>query len=84
MYDVGRHRESFQERALDSGNAAKVLTGEEEFVHWEKYRVDTPYQQCLFAQNRNFNASCPTRGLTDVLLMTPKVGELKFVSGFAN
>lgn len=35
-------------------------------------------------QNAIFTASCPTRALTEVLLITPKVGELKLVSGLAN
>jgi hypothetical protein len=36
------------------------------------------------AQNESFSASCTTRGLTAVLLMTPNVGEVKLVSGLAN
>jgi|SRR6185369_3887776 len=35
-------------------------------------------------QKANFRTSCPTRGFTAVLLMTPNVGEVKFASGFAN
>jgi hypothetical protein len=35
-------------------------------------------------QNASFRASWITRGLTAVLLMTPNVGEVKFVSGLAN
>jgi len=27
---------------------------------------------------------CPTRAFTDVLLMTPNVGDVKLLSGFAN
>jgi hypothetical protein len=32
----------------------------------------------------NLSANCTTRALTDVLLITPKVGEEKLLSGFAN
>src|SRR5271154_5890511 len=35
-------------------------------------------------QKVSFTTSCPTRGLTEVLPMTPKVAELKLLSGSAN
>jgi hypothetical protein len=38
----------------------------------------------LTGQKLNFTANCPTLGLTEVLLMTPKVAELKLLSGSAN
>lgn len=38
----------------------------------------------LSVQKLNFSANCPTLGLTEVLLMTPKVAELKLLSGSAN
>ena len=35
-------------------------------------------------QKLNLNPSCPTRALTEVLVMTPNVDDVKFASGFAN
>ncbi len=35
-------------------------------------------------QKLSFKANCPTLGFTEAPLMTPKVGELKLLSGSAN
>ena len=59
----------------DHVNAAKQLKGT------LKRRQVTKKKE---AQNESFSASCTTRGLTAVLLMTPNVGEVKLVSGLAN
>jgi hypothetical protein len=39
---------------------------------------------CVQDQKLNRNANCPTRGFTEVLLITPNVAEPKLVSGSAN
>lgn len=36
------------------------------------------------SQKLNLSANCPTRAFTAVLVITPKVGDEKFESGFAN